>query len=112
MGIFWLFDTCGWIFGPAIILAGLTALGLCLRATLRPASPRAGRLAVATSLSPVALGLCGALIGLALLWYLGEAGNMKAEHWLALGKVILAGLVVAAPSLVWAMTLRVRRGDA
>ena len=113
MGVLSLFDSCGYIFGPAIFLAGAAALGLCLWASFRPGSPRAPRVALAFSLSPVALGIGGALFGLALMWHLGQLGGMKSDNWLSLGKVALAGLVVAAPSLVWALVLlRVRRGTA
>jgi hypothetical protein len=111
MGFLSLFNSCGYVFGPAIFLAGLVALGLCLWASFKSRSGRAGRIALACSLGPVVLGLCGALFGLILLWYLGQLGGMSGENWLYLGKVPLSGLVVAAPSLVWALVLlRLRRG--
>ena len=113
MGFFSLFDSCGYIFGPAIFLAGLVALALCLWASFQPGSLRAGRLAAFTSLGPVVLGICGALFGLVFFWYLGKLSDMKAANWVYLGKVPLAGAVVAAPSLFWALVLlRVRRRSA
>lgn len=113
MGFFSLFNSCGWIFGPAIFLAGLVSLGLCGWASLESKSLRASRIAAAVSLSPVALGICGALFGVAFMWSLGELANMKSDNWLYLGKVPVAGLAVAAPSLVWALILlRLRRQGA
>jgi hypothetical protein len=113
MGILWLINSCGYIFGPAIFAAGLVALGLCLRASLKQASARAGRLAITLSLLPLALGVCGALFGLTLMWYLGELGRMRTENWLALAKVCLVGLIVTLPPLVWSLVLvRRRRGMA
>ncbi len=110
MAFFSLFDSCGYIFGGAIFLTGLIALGSCLWASMRSRSARAGRIALAFSLGPVAAGVCGALFGLGLMAYLGELGQMKSDNWLYLGKVPLAGLVVAVPSLLWALLLlRLRR---
>jgi hypothetical protein len=46
-----------------------------------------------------------------LLGYLGQLSGMTRDTWLYLGKVPLAGLVVAAPSLAWSLALvRLRRG--
>ncbi len=106
MGILWLFDTCGYIVGPAIIGAGLVAVGLCLRASRRSSTPRTRRFAVVASMSPVVVGLCGAVFGF-LVWWTARVPNAP---WLALGKVCLAGLVVAAVPLFWSLLLlRARR---
>jgi hypothetical protein len=111
MGFLSLFNSCGWIFGPAIFLAGLLALGLCLWASFQTRSRRAGYIALAWSASPVLLGVCGALVGLIVVWYAGLV--MNGDVWMALGKVPVAGLVVAAPALLWALILlRLRRGVA
>jgi hypothetical protein len=113
MSILWLFDTCGWILGPAILLAGVAALGLCLWATCQfTLRRRTQRLAVSVSLLPLVLGICGALVGavlwLSLAWPISTADGLQ-----ALGKVCLAGLVVSAVPLVWALLLlRLRRGVA
>jgi hypothetical protein len=113
MNILWLFDSCGYIFGPAILSAGLLALGLCLWANLAQRAERLNRIAAVFSLGPVVLGLCGALFGLGLLWYLGKLGDIRADNWVALGKVCLAGLVVTIPPLLWSLLLlRGRRGMA
>ena len=101
MNILWLFDTCGYIFGPAMIIAGVFALFLCLRAS-RPSCPRsAQRRAVAIALSPALIGLCGALVGLAL-W---AANRMAVDPWEACGKVCLAGMAVSAVPLIWSLLL-------
>jgi hypothetical protein len=110
MGILWLFDSCGWIFGPAIMLAGLIALGVCLWASFKSAL---ARVAVGFALAPAALGICAALFGFGLIWYLGQLGAMKVDNWLYLGKACLAGLVVTMPPLAWSLALlRMRQGMA
>jgi hypothetical protein len=105
--ILWLFDTCGSIVGPAILGAGLLALALCLRASRPASSPKARRAAVAVALLPAAFGPLGALFGLIVRRLYPVPG----DHWSALGKVCLAGLVVAAVPLAWSLLLaRARRG--
>jgi hypothetical protein len=101
VNILWLFDTCGWIFGPAILLAGLCAVALCLRASRRSSSRRGRGVALAAAGSPLAVAVCGAVIGLVVWW----AAQVPEAPWLALGKVCLAGLVVAALPLGWALFL-------
>lgn len=98
MSILWLFNSAGWIFGPLVLLAGIAAVLLCVRATLRPT---ARRQAFLVSLSPLAVGCAGAIAGLIL--FLPD--GMKTEHWLSLGKVILAGLVVSVVPLVWSVIM-------
>jgi hypothetical protein len=101
MNILWLFDTCGYIVGPAIWLAGLCAVGLCLRASRPSSTRRSRRVALAAAVSPVAVALCGVVFGLVVWW----AAHVPDAPWLALGKVCLAGLVVAGLPLVWALFL-------
>jgi hypothetical protein len=101
MFFLWLFDTAGSIFGPLIVLAGCVALLLCVRATRRTERPSVRKQALYGALTPLALGLCAALVGLALF----APGGMKDEYWGNLGKVILAGLVVTAVPLVWTLCL-------
>jgi hypothetical protein len=106
----WLFNTTGWIFGPAILLAGVVALGFCLRATLRVSPAGAPRTAFTFSLLPFALGICAALVGLGI-WLAGGMPNVPVlEGTLNLGKACLAGLVTTLVPLAWALTLvRLRR---
>jgi len=96
-----LFNTAGYIFGPIIVIAGVVALTLCLRATLRMDSPHARRTALFGSLSPFAAGICGAIFGFIYCLLLGQ----QAVQWLALGKVCLAGLVVSTIPLLWCLAL-------
>ena len=101
MNILWLFDTCGLIFGPAIMLAGVFALGLCLWSSLRSTPPSALRRVIAMALAPAILGVGGAVFGLGVWW----TQNVPGAPWWALGKVILAGMVVSAVPLIWALLL-------
>jgi hypothetical protein len=101
VNILWLFDTCGYIVGPAIMLAGLCAVGLCLWASLPASTRRVRRVALAAAVSPLAVGACGAVFGFIVWWSAHDPGS----PWLGLGKVCLAGLAVAALPLVWALLL-------
>lgn len=101
MNPLWLFDTCGWIFGPAIMAAGVIAITMCAWVTFGSASKRARRRTVALATLPLLLGICGFLVGLALAWN----QDMTSEHWLALGKVCLAGAMVTLVPLPWALWL-------
>ena len=101
MNILWLFDTCGYIFGPAILIAGLCGVGMCLRARSPSSTRRARRAALVAALSPVIVGVCGAASGLVVWW----VAAVPTAPWLPLGKVCLAGLVVAALPLGWALLL-------
>jgi hypothetical protein len=105
MGILWLFNTTGWFVGPAIMLAGLVALILCLRASSWARSSGARRAAVISSLVPFAVGVCGVLFGLGVWWWSGQVAVNPWDPWLALGKCCLAGLVVTVVPLVWAVVL-------
>src|ERR1700676_4718132 len=101
MNLLWLFDTCGYIVGPAILAAGLLAIGLCLWAS-RPSTPRRGRRrALVVAASPAAVGLGGAAFGFVIWWTAGAQG----APWAALGKVCLAGAVGAPGPLAWAVLL-------
>jgi len=101
----WLFDSCGYLVGPAILLAGLCAVGLCGWASRPASSRRARRVALVAAAAPIVIALCGVLFGLIMCW-LAQAPD---SPWGALGKVCLAGLVVAALPLAWAMWLLRRR---
>ncbi len=105
MGMLWLFNTTGYIFGPVILLAGLLALFLCLRASAWARNWPARRAAVAASLLPLAAGVCAALVGLAVWGLAGRPGADQAAAWLALGKASLAGLVVTLIPLAWSAWL-------
>ena len=110
MWLLWLFNTTGLIFGSAILLAGVVALGFCLRASLRAKPARASRVAVTFSLLPFALGICAALVGLGL-WLAGAMPDVaRLDAAMNLGKACLAGLVTTAVPLGWALILvRLRR---
>jgi hypothetical protein len=110
MGVLSLFNTTGYIFGPAIVLTGLLALLLCLRASSWARNRPARRVALVASLMPFAAGVCGALIGLAMWWYADKPATDNGAPWFALGKACLAGLVVTAIPLVWSsLLLRAQR---
>ena len=105
MFFLWLFQTAGWICGPLIVFTGIIALVLCLRATCRPDSPVLRRNAWIGSLIPLALGICGAIVGLVVFFVSGAPGGLQQEHCLNLGRVVLAGLVVSAVPLLWSLFL-------
>jgi hypothetical protein len=105
MIILWLFNTTGWIFGPAILLAGLVALLLSLRASFWARTPPARRAALVASLGPLALGVCAALVGLAVWGYVHQPGANQGVPWWALGKACLAGAVTTVIPLVWSVLL-------
>ena len=108
----WLFNTLGGIFGPFVLLAGVVAVVLCVRAGQRAGTPAVRRAAVWASLMPLAGGVAAMLTGLAL-WAGGWYPRMEPQTaWLNLGKAVLAGLVVTAVPFVWATTLnRTRRAE-
>ena len=107
MNVLWLFDTCGYLFGPAIMVAGAAAVILCAWATFRSTSRRSQRRALAVAGLPMLLGLCGFLVGLIICWN----ARVPGVPWLALGKVCLAGAAVSAVPLIWALLLCRNRGN-
>jgi hypothetical protein len=99
------FRTPGPIFGPAMFLAGIVALILCVRATRR-GSPEAARLAMHCSILPLCIGICGSLFGLGLL--LASGKPVGEQEWKLLGQCTMAGMVVTAVPLLWSYALRFR----
>jgi hypothetical protein len=110
MWFLWVFNTTGLIFGSAILVAGVVALGSCLRASLRAKPARTPRMAVTFSLLPFAFGICAALVGCGL-WMTGAMPDVaRLDAALNIGKACLAGLVTTAVPLAWALILvRLRR---
>lgn len=105
MNLLSLFNTTGWIFGPAILLAGGVALLSCLRASSWARNPPARRTAWVVSLFPAGAGVDAMAFGFAACWRANQSVD-----WFALGKAGLAGLLVSAVPLVWAaLLLRVSR---
>jgi hypothetical protein len=107
MNLLWLFDTCGYILGPAIIAAGVLAVVACAWVSFRRSSRRARLRVLPLAMLPLALGLCGSLVGLIVCW----TARLPAVDWLALGKVCLAGAAVTVVPLVWAILLIRTGGD-
>ena len=105
MNVLWLFDTCGFIFGPTIMLAGVAALALCARVTFRSSSRRLLRAAVGFASLPLVLGVCGFVAGFVVCMT-----EQVPVSWLALGKVCLAGVVVSLVPLGWALLIYRARG--
>ncbi|MFO0826390.1 MAG: hypothetical protein U0792_25270 [Gemmataceae bacterium] len=102
MAILWLFNTCGFIIAPLMWLAGLVAIGFCIRAT-RNAGSR--NLAIKVSLAPLAVGIIGMIWGSVMVFTMAQVPN-DTDAALSIGKVGLAGLVVTAIPLLWALSLR------
>lgn len=99
-----LFQTCGLICGPLMFLAGIVAVVLCFRATRNPSTGPLRR-AVCGSISPLVVGIVGALVGLAVALNANPPGGLQDQHWMALGKVVLSGLTVAAIPMLWCLAL-------
>lgn len=98
----------GFIFGPLMLIAGLVAVVVCVRASLRP-DRVSHRRAVAWSLAPLALGLVGATYG-AVHWAVsGRVAPDRGFVWLLLGYTVLFGVLVTAVPLVWATALTRRK---
>jgi uncharacterized membrane protein len=101
----------GYIFGPLMLLAGLTAVVLCVRATRRPDRVRARR-ALVWALVPPVVGMVGAICG-AIVKALTDQPN---KDWSAalphLGGTILFGVFVALVPALWALVLFQRRPTA
>jgi hypothetical protein len=101
----------GYIFGPLMMLAGLVAVVMCVRATLRPERANTRR-ALRWSAVPPALGVVGAIYGAAV----GIIGGFPANAWVAaapyLAGTILFGVFVAIVPALWALVLLQRRPTA
>lgn len=109
MWFLWLFDSTGWIFGPAILLAGVLALAMCLRESVGATTVKRRRAALAWSLLPFVLGIAAALVG-AALWLAGTMPEVTTSNAARrLGKACLAGLITTTPPLAWAVALVRRR---
>jgi hypothetical protein len=101
----------GYIFGPLMMLAGLVALGMCARATLRP-ERLAARQSLVWSLLPTALGVVGAVVG-AIVWALaGPAAPAAATAFASLGCTILFGAFITVIPAIWSLALLRRRPTA
>lgn len=97
-----LLSSPGYIFGPAMLLSGLVALVVCLRAT-RQRQPIRPRRIVIWSAAPLALGVVGALVG-CIIWSLEKDAvphEAAMRGLMALGYTILFGLIVSSVPLIW-----------
>lgn len=97
------FRSPGWIFGPLMLLSGLVALAMCVRAmalTDRAAALRALR----WSLVPSVLGVVGALVGGAV-WALSGPAADPARAWMARFCTIVFGIFAATVPVLWAIAL-------
>jgi len=98
----------GYIFGPLMLLAGLAAVALCVRATFRGDRGSARR-ALRWSLLPPAVGVVGAVFGAAV----AAAEGFPANAWVAaapyLAGTVLFGVFVAAVPALWSLVLLARR---
>jgi hypothetical protein len=98
----------GYIFGPAMLLAGLIAVYMCVRASRAGAPDRARWVALAAALSPIAIGLLGAVFGALVLWQVGAAAQDWANAWQYLACTVVFGVFVSLIPLVWAGSMRRR----
>jgi hypothetical protein len=97
-------QSLGWLFGPLMLLAGLAALVMCARATVRTDRPVARR-ALMWALLPPVLGVVGAIVGL-VVWFVSQPGAPnRGPNWLALGYTVLFGVFVALAPALWALVL-------
>ena len=99
----------GWMFGGAMLLAGLVALVLCARASWIRTDP-ARRAALIASITPLVLSFIGVLYGTVLLWHLSQDGLDVADDWPRLGFIVLFGMTISYVPLLWSALLR--RGPA
>jgi uncharacterized membrane protein len=102
------FRSPGYIFGPLMLLAGLAAVALCLRATFRPDRASARRV-LFWSLVPPVLGVVGAIVGAVVLALADQPGKDWAEASKYLGCTILFGVFVAVIPALWSLVLLQRR---
>lgn len=101
----------GYIFGPLMLLAGLVALAMCVRAARRP-DRAAARRALRWSAVPPALGVVGVLFGVVVLALNGQIEAAWGSGAPYLGCTVLFGVFVAAVPALWALTLYRRRPTA
>ena len=97
----------GWLSGGAMLLAGLTALILCVLATW-VRTPRARRAAVIASLTPIVLAFLAVPWGAMILWRASQRGEDIAGDWTHLGYIVLFGLTISVVPLLWSALLRLR----
>ena len=100
----------GYIFGNLILLAGLVAVAMCVRATRRPDRASARR-ALVWSAVPVAFGVLGAIYG-ALVWAFTGPSPDPARARLALFCTVVFGVFCAIVPALWALVLVQRRPPA
>jgi hypothetical protein len=108
-----LINSPGYIFGPAMLLSGLIALVICLRATRHGQTFRPRRIVI-WSVAPLALGIVGALVG-CIVWSLQKdpvPHDAAVRGVMALGYTILFGLIVSSVPLIWTGFLMRRRSRA
>jgi|GEM_PF-6656834 len=97
----------GWIFGPLMLIAGLVAIVMCVRAMSRDRS--AARRALLWSLLPVVFGVVGAITGGIVWMATGQVAPAPTMVWMALGGTILFGVFVAIIPTLWSIILLQRR---
>jgi len=97
----------GWIFGPLMLLSGLVAFVVCVRATAR-AERAAARRALRWSLVPPALGVVGAIVG-GIVWVASGAATDPARARMALFCTFVFGVFCAAIPMLWSLALLQRR---
>lgn len=100
----------GWIFGPLMLLAGVTAVVMCVRAMSRDLA--AAQRALLWSLLPVVLGVGGAIVGGIVWMATGQVAPAPASVWMALGGTILFGVFTAVVPALWSLILLQRRPPA
>lgn len=105
------FKSAGWLFGPLMLLGGLVALVVCVRATVRGDRASALR-ALRWALVPPALGAIGACYGGSIWAFSGVVVADPARAWMALFCTIVFGVFAATPAALWATALLLRRPPA
>jgi drug/metabolite transporter (DMT)-like permease len=94
----------GYIFGPLMLALGVVAVVLCARATRRGDRPSAWRAAY-WSLSPIAAGLVGAVVGAVVWAATGQQAADRSVPMMHLAYTVLFGGFVALLPLLWSATL-------
>jgi uncharacterized membrane protein len=101
----------GYIFGPLMLLAGLAAVAMCVKATLRP-DRSAARRALTWALAAPALGAVGAVVGAGVAALSDQPNKDWATAAAHLGCTVLFGVFVALVPALWALALLRRRPTA